>query len=214
MNRLKEVSPMLPTRRPWPQTLLLTALALLIAAATIMLACGPVAQPIPEEGDTFTAAPPVAETEEPTATATPTPTPERDCAQSVHIPGGEICGPPIPTKPPLKYPKLGRLNSVAVVAEAEAAAAGTSGQSAAEVQTVYAWIALEDKASTAAVITWLENNKVTWFSDRSESDVGRVRMSGDDYIYAYVPVSLLIPLSRQEGVIRLDDGCIRTSFQC
>ena len=205
--------PLLPTR-PWPQTLLLTALALLIAAATIMLACGPVAQPIPEEGDTFTAAPPVAETEEPTATATPTPTPERDCAQSVHIPGGEICGPPIPTKPPLKYPKLGRLNSVAVVAEAEAAAAGTSGQSAAEVQTVYAWIALEDKASTAAVITWLENNKVTWFSDRSESDVGRVRMSGDDYIYAYVPVSLLIPLSRQEGVIRLDDGCIRTSFQC
>ena len=213
--------PMLPTR-PWPQTLLLTALALLIAAATIMLACGPAAQPIPEEGDTFTAAPqveggseePAAEPEEPTATATPTPTPERDCAQSVHIPGGEICGPPIPTKPPFKYPKLRRLNSVAVVAEAEAAAAGTSGQSDAEVQTVYAWIALEDKASTAAVITWLESNKVTWFSDRSESDVGRIRMSGDDYIYAYVPVSLLIPLSRQEGVIKLDDGCIRTSFQC
>ena len=205
--------PML-TRRPWPQTLLLTALALLIAAATIMLACGPVAPSIPEEGDTRAAAPPVAETAEPPATATPTPTPERNCAQSVHIPGGEICGPPIPTKPPLKYPKLGRLNSVAVVAEAEAAAAGTSGQSEAEVQTVYAWIALEDKASTAAVIAWLENNKVTWLSDRSESDVGRVRMSGDDYIYAYVPVSLLIPLSRQEGVIRLDDGCIRTSFQC
>ena len=205
---------MLPTRRQGPQTLLLTALALLIAAATIMLACGPAAQPIPEGGDTRPAVLPVVETEEPTATATPTPTPERDCAQSVHIPGGEICGHPIPTKPPLKYPKLGRLNSVAVVAEAEAAAAGTSGQSEAEVQTVYAWIALEDKASTAAVIAWLESNKVTWFSDRSESDVGRIRMSGDDYIYAYIPVSLLIPLSRQEGVIKLDDGCIRTSFQC
>ena len=219
--------PTLPTR-PWPQTLLLTILALLIAAATIMLACGPVAQPIPEEGDTFTAAPQVeggSEEPEEEPTATPTPTPERNCAQSVHIPGGEICGPPIPTKPPLKYPKLGRLNSVAVVAEAEAAAAGTSGQSdaaaagtsgqsEAEVQTVYAWIALEDKASTAAVIAWLESNKVTWFSDRSESDVGRIRMSGDDYIYAYIPVSLLIPLSRQEGVLRLDDGCIRTSFQC
>ena len=50
--------PMLPTR-PWPQTLLLTALTLLIAAATIMLACGPAAQPAPDAGDTFTAAPPV-----------------------------------------------------------------------------------------------------------------------------------------------------------
>ena len=63
---------MLPTR-PWPQTLLLTALTLLIAAATIMLACGPAAQPIPEEGDTFTAAPQVEggseePEEEPTAT--------------------------------------------------------------------------------------------------------------------------------------------------
>ena len=65
--------PMLPTR-PWPQTLLLTALALLIAAATIMLACGPVAPPIPEEGDTFTAAPQVeGGSEEPEElTATPT----------------------------------------------------------------------------------------------------------------------------------------------
>ena len=77
--------PTLPTR-PWPQTLLLTILTLLIAAATIMLACGPVAPPIPEEGDTFTAAPQVEggseePEEEPTATptveptATPTPYP-------------------------------------------------------------------------------------------------------------------------------------------
>ena len=43
---------MLPLRQ-WPQTLLLTALALLIAAATIMLACGPAAQPIPDDGDIF-----------------------------------------------------------------------------------------------------------------------------------------------------------------
>ena len=48
--------PML-TARPWPQTLLLTALTLLIVAATIMLACGPEVQPIPIEGDTRPEAP-------------------------------------------------------------------------------------------------------------------------------------------------------------
>ena len=48
--------PMLPYR-PGPQTLLLTILALLIAAATIMLACGPEVQPIPTEGDTRPEAP-------------------------------------------------------------------------------------------------------------------------------------------------------------
>lgn len=49
--------PMLTTRRPGPQTLLLTALTLLIVAATIMLACGPEIQPIPTEGDTRPEAP-------------------------------------------------------------------------------------------------------------------------------------------------------------
>ena len=49
--------PMLTIRRQGPQTLLLTILALLIAAAAIMLACGPEVQPIPTEGDTRPEAP-------------------------------------------------------------------------------------------------------------------------------------------------------------
>ena len=49
--------PTLTVRRQGPQTLLLTALALLIAIATIMLACGPEVQPIPNEGDTRPEAP-------------------------------------------------------------------------------------------------------------------------------------------------------------
>ena len=211
--------PTLLTARPGPQTLLLTALALLIAAATIMLACGPVAQPIPDAGDTLAAAPqaagggeePAAEPEEPTAT--PTPTPELDCAQSVHIPGGEICGPTVPTKPPLKYPKLGHLNSVAVVAEAEAAAAGTTGQSGAEIPNVFVLINTENKSSTDALLIWLENNGVNRFSNWSEGDEGRISSFRADYIYAYVPPSLLVPLSRQEGIISIDDGCL-TSYHC
>ena len=216
--------PML-TARPGPQTLLLSALTLLIAAATIMLACGPVAQPIPDAGDTFAAAPqtedggeePDAEPEEPTAT--PTPTPELDCLQAPNLPGGEVCIELPPTKSPPKYPALGDLSKYAEAAEEAQSAAGASGasgasgQSGGDMQTVYVRIALADKASTEALISWLENNRVTWFSDRSESDVGRIRMSGDDYIYAYVPASLLVSLSQREGVTRLDDGC-HTSFLC
>ena len=72
--------PMPPTHRPWPQTLLLTALALLIAAATIMLACGPAAQPIPEGGNDL----PTAE-----STATPTPVPTV-CLQGTDRDGTKI----------------------------------------------------------------------------------------------------------------------------
>ena len=179
-----------------------------------MLACGPAAPPIPEEGDTFTAAPQVeggSEEPEEEPTATPTPTPERDCAQSVHIPGGEICGPPIPTKPPLKYPMLGGLNSVAVVAEAEAAAAGAAGQSGAEMANVFVRIGTENKSSTDALVLWLESKGVNRFSNWAEGDTGRISSFRDDYIYAYVPPSLLVPLSRQEGIISIDDGCL-TSY--
>ena len=84
---------MLPTR-PWPQTLLLTALALLIAAATIMLACEPAARPVADGGmATLPATQPAAgggaetaaETEQPTAIPTaesvdPTATPTAETA--------------------------------------------------------------------------------------------------------------------------------------
>ena len=80
--------PMLSTYRPWPQTLLLTALALLIAAATIMLACGPAAPPIPEEGDTFTAAPQVeGGSEEPEEEPTDTPVAEKPAVADVPAQG-------------------------------------------------------------------------------------------------------------------------------
>ena len=40
----------MPPTRPWPQTLLLTVLSLLIAVATIMLACEPAARPASDGG--------------------------------------------------------------------------------------------------------------------------------------------------------------------
>ena len=206
--------PLLLTARHWPQTLLLTALFLLIAAAAAMLACGPAAQLVPADDGALPAVQVGGggETPDEEPTDTPTPTPELDCVQSPQLPGGEICIEPPPPKVLPKYPALGNFSKYAEVAEESQAAAGASGQSETEVQTVYVRIALLDKASTDAVIVWLESRGVTWFSNRSENDVGRIRASGDDYIYAYVPVSLLVPLSRQEGFIKLTEPEIFRSY--
>ena len=250
MNRLQEVSPLLPTR-PWPQTLLLTALALLIAAATIMLACGPVAQPFPEEGDTlpamqplpadgdtFTAAPPVEggseePEEEPTATPTtePTDTPVPNSTVCVSLPPeyqatpelaeGQIrvdgiaydCFVVTPTPTP-KYPELGHLNWIAVAGEefeaqrAASGASGASGQAEAEVPTAY--VEITTSSNTADIVAWLQSKGLPLPQDRVASD--KIYISsyvvdwelGDDFIYARIPGSLVVPLSKLPGVTRID----------
>ena len=230
MNRLKEVSPMLPTRRPWPQTLLLTALALLIAAATIMLACGPAAQPTPEEGDTFTAAPQVEggseEPEEPTATPTDTPVPNSTVCVSLppeyqatpELAEGQIrvdgiaydCFVVTPTPTP-KYPELGHLNWIAVAGEefeAQRAASGASGQAEVEVPTAY--VEITTSSNTADIVAWLQSKGLPLPQDRVASD--KIYISsyvvdwelGDDFIYARIPGSLVVPLSKLPGVARID----------
>ena len=181
--------PMLPTR-PWPQTLLLTALALLIAAATIMLACGPVAQPIPEEGDTFTAAPQVEggseePEEEPTATPTtePTDTPVPNSTVCVSLPPEYQATPElaegqvrvdgiayqcfvVTLTPTPKYPELGEYNWIAVAGEEAAAqrdasqAGGASGQSEVEIPVVWIRITFANQASTDAAFAWLQSKGV------------------------------------------------------
>ena len=191
--------PMLTTRRPWPQTLLLTALALLIAAATIMLACGPVAQPIPEGGDTFTAAPQVEggseePEEEPTATPTtePTDTPVPNSTECVSIPPeyqatpelseGQIrvddivyqCFVVTPTPTP-KYPDLGDLNWIAVAGEEAAAqrdasqVGGASGQSEVEIPVVRTRVVFSDQTSTDTAFAWLQSKGVPRTEEVNES---------------------------------------------
>ena len=240
--------PMLPTR-PWPQTLLLTALSLLIAAATIMLACNPALPPVPAGEDTFSAAqqsPSVAPdtrpaapstdgvynepaaTEEPTNTPTPYPTlciamPEeyQDLTElgENHVRRHgflyycfvETPLPPIPTP---KYPQLGvQLSRYAQEAEeiqSNAAQAGdAAGGSGAEIPLVYLHIVLAD--NTEEVVAWLQRNGVPLSEDWVEGDrgyIGAYRVDwefGDDFIYAFVPASLLVALSQQEGVTYLED---------
>ena len=255
--------PTLLTARPGPQTLLLTALALLIAAATIMLACGPVAQPIPEGGDTLAAAPqaagggeepeepdapppaePQAEggeeqaeptatpTVEPTNTPTPYPTqciilspelhdtpPDLDEDQ-ILVDGLKMqCFSVTPTPTP-KYPELGELTWIAAAGEeaeaqrAASQAAGASGASGAsgqaEIEIPIAYVVITTTSNTADVVAWLQSKGLPLPQDRVEGDkayISSYRVDwelGDDFIYAYVPGSLLVPLSKQTGVVRID----------
>ena len=230
--------PMPSSRHPWPQTLLLTALFLLIAAATIMLACEPAA-PASVDRDALPMAQPVdgavntpaAETGEPTATPTvePTNTPTPYPTLCIAMPEeyqdltelGEnhvrrygflyycFVETPLPPIPTPKYPHLGdQLSRYAQEAEA-AQAAGSSGSSAPEIPLVYLRIDLA--ANTEEVVTWLQRNGVPLSEDWVEGDrgyIGAYRVDwelGDDFIYAFVPASLLVALSQQEGVTYMED---------
>ena len=226
---------MLPTRRQWPQTLLLTALALLIAAATIMLACNPTIPPVPAGEDTFSAAQQVASGEEPAAdptatppvepTNTPTPYPTLCIAMPEEYQDLTELGenhvrrhgflyycfvetplPPIPTP---KYPHLGdQLSRYAQEAEV-AQAAGESGAATPEIPLVYLHIVLA--ANTEEVVAWLQRNGIPLSEDWVEGDRGYIEAYrvdwefGDDFIYAFVPATLLVALSQQEGITYMED---------
>ena len=100
--------------------------------------------------------------------------------------------PPIPEKGDMKYPNLGsRLDQlVARVAEGE-----TSAGEAAEEALVHregsVTVTINLSGNVDAVVSFLDDNG------------GDPRDVGEDYVEAYVPVSLLGPLSEQPGVIRV-----------
>ena len=201
--------PTLPTR-PWPQTLLLTALALLIAAATIMLACGPAAPPIPEEGDTFTAAPQVeGGSEEPEAEPTATPEPnigtdDLDTGDGTQNSGNvgpiDWPPPPPPPAPTLKYPNLEhKLDKLAI--ESDNAGGGVGGQSDTTIEVVIWTSTNPDAAVTKALVEWLKSHGI------SSSLYGRNEGFGDgSFIQCFLPTRLLGAVSTQEGVIKVADA--------
>ena len=179
---------MLPVRRPWPQTLLLTALALLIAAATIMLACGPAAQPIPADGDTRPAAPQVVPADGPSTL----PPAQQEGGDSSGESGDETPTemPPPPTLPTLTYPNIRDSLHFDVVEfeEDQDAASGPSGQSGSAVEDSVVLVEIFLSANTTEVADWLRSKGVSPL------------YTTDGYIDAKVPLSLLGELSRQDGV--------------
>ena len=179
--------PMLSSRQ-WPQTLLLTALAVLIAAATIMLACGPAAQQSPAaEPDTRMAADPEAPTAPPPPTAVPTVCVQWESTEE-RI---EYCFTPEPETTP-KYPNLSDHRLVELVEEFEKAqqSAGSATGPAANQNPSLIEVRIELLSSdkVADLAAWLESQGVSGI-DKGEVD-----------IHTWVPVSLLGPMSEQDGV--------------
>ena len=106
--------------------------------------------------------------------------------------GGDNQAPPIPDKGELRYPNLGsRLDELVASVEAgestsEQAASGAAMHSGASVAvTIYL------SGSVDGVVAFLEENG------------GDTRNVGEDFIEAYVPVTLLGPASEQPGVLRV-----------
>ena len=106
--------------------------------------------------------------------------------------GGDDQAPAIPDKGELKYPNLGsRLDQL--VARVESGE--TTAEQAASDSAVY-------NGASVAVTIYLSGNldEVVAFLEENGGDP---RNSGEDYIEAYVPVSLLGPVSELPGVIRV-----------
>ena len=201
------------------------ALALAFLSCLILLmalACGPADSPVTPEPQVSTSTP-VADGigQTPTEAATPTPPPtatpfptatataipertrdvqaatsdSRDASESTTQSEGnseDNQAPPIPDKGELKYPNLGsRLDQLVVSVEAgettaEEAASGAAMQSGESVAVTFYL-----SGGVDGVVAFLEENG------------GDPRNVGEDYIEAYVPVTLLGPASEQPGVLRV-----------
>lgn len=175
--------------------------------------------PVEPEGDTDSSTP------EPEATAAPTPYPTNCIVMPEDLQGvtelaeGQVrrdglllqcfVVTPVPPTPTPKYPHLGdALSRYAVGAEEAQAdasqAGGASGQSSAEIPIVRVRVSLA--SNTEEVVAWLQRSGVPLSSDWVDGDRGYIAdyavdwELGDDFIYAWVPASLLLSLSRQEGV--------------
>ena len=105
---------------------------------------------------------------------------------------GDDSLPTLPEKPELKYPNLGS-NLDQLVASVEKGE--TSAKEAAEDAPVH-------QEASVAVTIYLSGN-VDDVVEFLEDNGGSPRNVGEDYIEAYVPVSLLGPTSEQPGVIRV-----------
>ena len=113
---------------------------------------------------------------------------------AAHGDGGDddVSSAAIPEKTPLKYPNLGsHLNQLAAGVEAgRATAAEAAGETA---------MHREESVAVTIHLSGNVNEVVTFLRDNG----GDPRNVGEDYIEAYVPVTLLGPVSEQPGVIRV-----------
>ncbi len=162
------------TARSLPQPLALISLFLLLTAAAALLACGPVAQPVPAEGNVL----PVAQQE-----------------------GGDSDPtepPPPPTLPTPSYPKIKHSQlqyDVVAFEEAQDAASGPSGQSDTAPADTVVFVQIVLSGNKAEVAAWLRGKGIT---------PGHADDPAISNLDAYVSLSLLGELSQQDGVIEIE----------
>ena len=127
------------TARSLPQPLAFISLFLLLTAAAALLACGPVAQPAPAEGNALPAAPQEGGAADPTEP------------------------PPPPTLPTPTYPKLRHSlqHDVVQFEEAQDAASGPSGQSDSAPEDTAVLVQIILSSNKAEVAAWLRSKGVT-----------------------------------------------------
>ena len=165
-----------------------------------------------------TPSPPPTATPPPTSTATPertgdiqaTASDSRDTSESTAQSGGtgadgqaasipqsggtseDDQAPPIPDKGELKYPNLGsRLDELVASVEAGDATAEQAAGGAAMHSGESVAVTIYLSGGVDVVVSFLEENG------------GDPRNVGEDYVEAYVPVTLLGPASEQPGVLRV-----------
>ena len=174
------------TARPWPQPLVLTVLFLLLTAAAALLACGPVAQPAPAEGN---ALPSAQQVPVDVPTALPSAQQEGEAADPTE--------PPFPPEGTLTYPKIRNnlQDDVVDFEEAQDAASGPSGQSDSAPEDTAVFVEIFLSGNKAEVAAWLRGKGITP-GHADDPDISNLD--------AYVSLSLLGELSQQDGVIEIE----------
>ena len=105
---------------------------------------------------------------------------------------GHNQAPPLPEKAELEYPQLGsRLNGLVVRVEEGEMSAGEATEDTAVHQEESVAVTLHLSRNVAEVVSFLQRNG------------GDPRNVGEDYIEAYIPVSLLGQVSEQPGILRV-----------
>lgn len=174
MNRLKESSA--------SAGLALCCVALLIAVATILLACGQAAQPAPADAMAL----PAAQDTDEDAPA------QQESGDNAGESGDYIWTPP--PQPTFTYPKIGDSQlhfDVVDFEEAQDAASGPSGQSDAAPEDAIVYVRILLSGNKAEVAAWLRSKGITPIH-AEDPDISNLS--------AEAPLSLLGELSQQDGV--------------
>ena len=207
--------PPLLTARNLPQTLLLTALFLLIVAATTMLACGPAAQPGPAADGALPAAPDNDGSNTPATTIeesndNPASYPEISAEAETSGNSGNSqetypTNPPPPPLPTLRYPNLEHnLDKLAIEADESQGPGGQSDTSQTDPEVmVVIWLSTNpDDPETKTLANWLKSQGIP----QDYFAVGGLIGQDGSVVYATVPARLLGPISQLEAVVVIRDA--------